>query len=377
MPEADHTIVSIFLRGAMDGLSYLAPHADPDYQRARPDLAIPGTQVLPLTDTFGLHPAAAALADLWDAGELALVPACGSTDPSRSHFDAMAIMEAGLGSTGQRVSGWLGRYLGATSTGADLEAVAIGRFVPRSLAGHDASIGLADLSTFELAPLGGGSVASDLAAAVRAVHPEPAPDLVTEQGRAAFAVLDRLALAGLTGAPVPDAFGSSTVGADLWQAAQLIRADVGVRALTVDWGGWDHHDDQGTYEAGRMVDQVDALATGLRGFWDAVAEHHDRVTVVVMSEFGRRVAQNASGGTDHGHGGVLTVLGGGVSGGVHGAWEGLGFDVLDRGDVPVLTDYRHVLAEIVDRRLGSGSELSELFPGLATGPSSYVGVAAA
>lgn len=374
MPAADHTIISIFLRGAMDGLSYLAPHADPDYRRARPDLAVPGDQVLSLTDTFGLHPAAAPLADLWDAGQLLLIPASGSTDPSRSHFDAMAIMEAGLGPTGQRVSGWLGRYVAATSTGTDLEAVAIGRFVPRSLAGHPRSIGLADLATFRLGPLGPGTMPPDLAAAVGTIHPDPPTDPIGEQGRAAFAVLDQLSAAGLTGAPLPAEFGTSTVGADLWQAAQLIRADLGVRAITVDWGGWDHHDNQGTHEAGRMVDQLDALAIGVRAFWDAVDEHHDRLTVVIMSEFGRRVAQNASGGTDHGHGGVLTVLGGGVAGGVVGEWAGLGPDTLDRGDVPVLTDYRHVLAEIVDRGVGAGDVVGEVFPDFATGPSAYVGL---
>ena len=175
---------------------------------------------------------------------------------------------------------------------------------------------------------------------------------------------------------MPDEFGASTVGADLWQAAQLIRADVGVRAITVDWGGWDHHDDLGTYAEGRMVDQLDALATGVRAFWDAVTDHHDTLTVVIMSEFGRRVAQNTNGGTDHGRGGVLTVLGGGVNGGVHGAWAGLGSDVLDRGDVPVLTDYRHVLAELIDRRAGATEVLDEVFPEFATGPSTYAGVAA-
>ncbi len=376
MPAADHTIVSIFLRGAMDGLSYLAPHADPEYRRARPDLAIPTSAVRSLTQTFGLHPAAEPMADLWEAGELALVPASGSTDPSRSHFDAMAIMEAGLGSTGPRVDGWLGRYVAATSTGADLEAVGIGRFVPRSLAGHPRSIGLADLATFRLGPLGPGTVPPDLAAAVRSLHPDPPADGVGEQGRAAFAVLDRLEEAGLTGTPVPDDFGASTVGSDLWQAAQLIRADVGVRAITVDWGGWDHHDDLGTHEEGRMVDQLDALATGVRAFWDALADRHDDLTIVIMSEFGRRVAQNTNGGTDHGHGGVLTVLGGGLTGGVLGPWAGLAPDVLDRGDVPVLTDYRHVLAEIIDRRVGSGAAVAEVFPDFETGASAYVGLAA-
>ncbi len=380
----DHTIVSIFLRGAMDGLSFVVPHTDPDYASARPDIAIPSNAVLSLDDTFGLAPAAGPLADLWDAGQLAFVPASGSTDPSRSHFDAMSIMEAGLESTASRSSGWLGRYMDVFASGSDaseLSAVAIGRIVPRSLAGYGASIGLADLSTFDLGPIRPGSAASrgtasDLSDPVRAVYADPPDDLIGAQGLAAFAVLDRLAAAGLTGAPTPDAYGPSTIGADLWQAAQLLEADVGVRAITLDWGGWDHHDDLGTHEAGEMYDHLDALATGLRAFWDSVAAHQSDLTVVVMSEFGRRVAQNANGGTDHGHGGVMTVLGEGVNGGIHGPWVGLSDDVLDRGDVPVLTDYRHVLAEVVDRRAGAPDAVGEVFPDFTTGSSDYLGLVA-
>lgn len=358
----------------MDGLSYLVPHKDPDYAAARPDIAVPSAEVLPLDDTFGLHPAAEPLSKLWDDGQLVLIPASGSTDMSRSHFDASAVVEAGLGENRHHESGWLGRFVESTSSGTEIEAVAIGRIVPLTLLGSRRAIGLADLATYRLGPIGSGEARGALTDAIRTVYPDPPADLIGSQGLASFGVLDRLARAGLTGQPVPEAFGTAQVGADLWQAAQLIGAGLGPRAITVYWGGWDHHADLGTPTAGRMREQLDALATAVRAFWDTVSSHHDDVTVLIVSEFGRRVAQNTNGGTDHGHGGVMTVLGSGLTGGILGEWAGLGPDVLDRGDVPVLIDYRHVLAEIIDRRVGAPASVAEVFPDFETGPSSYVGL---
>ena len=371
----DHIIVSIFLRGAMDGLSYLVPHGDDDYRAARPDLAVPTSAVMTLDETFGLHPAAAPLWDIWQKGQLALVPASGSIDESRSHFDASAIMETGLGPSEIGGSGWLGRYLTSSARGDQLEAVAVGRIVPRVLLGFPAAIGLANLETFRLGPLRGQGISGTVDTAVRDLYPPPGSDLISTQGVASFGVLDTLEAAGLTGRDTPAEFGDSSIGSDLWQASQLIEADLGVRAITADFGGWDHHDGLGLFDDGRMRDQLDALTNALAGFWTSIAQHHDRVTIVIMTEFGRRVGQNSNGGTDHGHGGVMTVIGGGINGGIHGDWVGLGSDVLDRGDVPVLTDYRTVLAEIVDRRAGAAGQLNEVFPEMPTGAASYVGVA--
>lgn len=371
----DHIVVNVFLRGAMDGLSYLAPHGDSDYQQARPDLAIPTSAALPLDETFGLHPAASGLWDIWQTGEVAFIPASGSVDESRSHFDAMAIMEAGLGPGDLGISGWLGRYVAGSTSGDQLEAVAVGQMIPRSLLGFPTTIGLADLATFRLGSIRGQGVAADVGEAVRTQYQPGETELIAAQGVAAFGVLDTLETAGLTGSEMPEEFGDSTIGADLWQAAQLIEADLGVRVITVDFGGWDHHNALGTFESGPMHDHVESLSVALAGFWQRITEHHDRVSVVVMSEFGRRVQQNTSGGTDHGHGGVMTILGGGINGGIHGEWSGLGSDVLDRGDVPVLTDYRTVLAEVIDQRVGAAELLSDIFPGFAAEANDYVGVA--
>ena len=372
--DTDHVIMAVFLRGAMDGLSYVVPGDDPDYQAARPTLAIPSGALHPLDDRFGLSPNAAALLPLWEAGKVAFVPASGSLDDSRSHFEAMANMELSTPEDQADGTGWLGRLVDATATGAALESVGIGKVVPRSLLGGGGAIGLADLASFRFGSLRGEPASEEMRAAVAAAF-DHADDPVTATGADVFGVLDVLASEGLDGAPTPEEFGSSSIGADLWQAAQLINADVGVRVLAADHGGWDHHDGLGTVGSGRMRDQLLALSAAVAGFWEAIADHHDRVTMVIQTEFGRRVAENSNGGTDHGHGGVLTVIGGGIAGGVHGDWAGLGADVLDRGDVPVLTDYRRVLGEIIDRRVGAGAAVADVFPG--AGPLDYVGVTAA
>lgn len=374
---SDHIIISIFLRGGMDGLSYLVPAADPDYRAGRPELAVPASAVRPLDATFGLHPSAEPLGDLWDAGQLAFVPASGSTDPTRSHFEAMAIIEAGLGGEVGGVGGWLGRYVAETraTEPAVLPAVGIGAFVPLTLHGAVDAAGISDLEAFRLGGIGSVRISTGLERALTEVV-AGGDDPVAHTGRAVHATLDRFATAGLTGAPTPAEFGPSRFGQDLWQVVQLIEADIGVTAFTVDVGGWDHHDDLGTVDAGRMQELLGTTTRALRAGWDRLADHHDRITVVMMSEFGRRVGENANGGTDHGHGGVMTVLGGAIAGGVHGPWSGLAPDVLDRGDVPVLTDHRAVLAEIVDRCAGRPDVVAAVFPGWTTDPGAYVGVAA-
>lgn len=373
---ADHTIVSVFLRGAMDGLSFLVPHRDDDYAAARPDILIPSDRVLELDDTFGLHPAAAPLVGLWDQQKIAFIPASGSTDPSRSHFDAMAIMEAAIGEDAVLSDGWLGRHLRSTEAGATLEGVGIGRLVPKSMLGFPTAIGLQSLETFSLGAAGGQSASPEIERAVRACYPDPSSGLVGNAGLAAFGVLDELAASGLGGSPTPPDFGTQRLGSDFWQAAQLVNADVGVRGITIDSGGWDLHDAAGTVDGGRMVDQIEPLAAAVSAFWNAIPTHHDDVTVVVMTEFGRRVQQNANGGTDHGHASVMTVLGGGVTGGVFGEWPGLAAGALDRGDVAVTTDYRIVLAEVVDRLAGNGSNLETVFPEFDISADDYLGIAA-
>ena len=156
------------------------------------------------------------------------------------------------------------------------------------------------------------------------------------------------------------------------QVAQLIRADLGLEVACVDIGGWDTHSAQGS-TTGTLADNLADLAAGLQAFYTDLADRRGHITVVTMSEFGRRVKENASGGTDHGHGNCMFLLGGGVAGGkVYSSWPGLAAEQLyGPGDLAITTDFRTVLAEVVERRLGN-PKLDQVFPGF-THPA-YLGV---
>ena len=155
--------------------------------------------------------------------------------------------------------------------------------------------------------------------------------------------------------------------------AQLIKADVGLEVACVDLGGWDTHENQGTL-AGEFNNLLTTLSQGLAAFYLDLRDYMDGVTVVTMSEFGRRAHENGSHGTDHGHGNVMFLMGGGVNGGqVHTRWPGLAAEVLDDGDLAITTDYRDVLAEVVTRRLRNPA-LDQVFPGYTRGAVDVVKV---
>ena len=169
--------------------------------------------------------------------------------------------------------------------------------------------------------------------------------------------LDALNYLPGNGAVYPD----NEFGMGLQQTAQLIKAGVGLEVSCVDLGGWDTHENQGTI-GGAFNLLLSTLAQGLNAFYTDLQSHMNGITVVTMSEFGRRVAENGSGGTDHGHGNMMLLMGGGVIGGqVFSDWPTLASNALDDGDLAITTDYRDVLAEVVGTRLGN-PELDEVFP---------------
>ena len=361
--EDPRALVCIFLRGAADGLALVPPVGDDDYHRARPRIAIAAQEGLRLDGFFALHPLLAELLPLFHEGQLSIVHACGSDDDTRSHFEAQDLMEHGGTSV---AGGWIGRWLRTLAPGGPLQALSLGVQLPESLRGSPSATALQSLDEFrpaadtaELrASLGelyrgdallGASATDALAAAARLAELAQ-QDYVPEHGAQ---------YASATQGELAQEFGRS-----LARAAQLVKARVGVRALTIDLDGWDSHFVQETVLAPRLG----ALALGLSAFARDLGPLLATTSVVVMTEFGRRVGENGSLGTDHGRGGVFFVLGGGTSGGMHCRWPGLGPGTLiGPGDLPVVHDYRDALAGVLVRHADAG-RMEKIFPGRAIVP---------
>jgi uncharacterized protein (DUF1501 family) len=365
--RSSDTLICIFLRGGMDSLSAVIPYGEAGYHDRRPTIRVPDSAVIDLDGQFGLHPALAPLADIWQERDLAIVHAVGSPDPTRSHFDAMDYMERGTPGQKQLQTGWLARHLETVASENDspFRAVGMGAMLQTSLRGPVSALALRSIADFHLRGR------EDELALVQATLQRlymPAPDtdsmLINQAGQTfdALALLenaDPLRYEPEHGAVYPD----DPAGMALRQIAQLIRADVGLEVACLDMGGWDTHESMGEYNDGLMAGLLTNLGQALLAFYTDLQDEMEGISVVTMSEFGRRVTENGSRGTDHGHGGCMFLMGGGFRGGqVYGNWPGLQDTQLDRGDLAVTTDFRDVLAEIVQNRLGNGS-LSAVFPG--------------
>ncbi|MBW4040560.1 MAG: DUF1501 domain-containing protein [Acidobacteria bacterium] len=361
------TLVVVFLRGGMDGLSMLVPAADPDLLRERPSVGVHAASLLEFDTArgFGLHPAMSPLAPLISQGKVAAVPAVSTPDLSRSHFQAQDCLERG--SDDKLTTGWLDRVLVASGPGTTFRSVAIGGTTPTSLVGTAHPIAMVDLDTIQLS----GVDRTEVKATTTALHTlyTGLDHPIAEQTTLAIAALGTIArikaaqpaVAAGTAAVVYPA--NSNFADALRNLAMLIKGGAGVRVACIDVGGWDTHTGMGNVDGGDMKQQLGDLASALAAFTaDLGSALLDRTTIVTMSEFGRRVEENASGGTDHGHGGAVLVIGGGVKGGVQGRWDGLAHRT-SLGDVPGTNDYRDVLGEVVSKRVGlSAGQLRSVFP---------------
>ncbi|GIE31349.1 hypothetical protein Ait01nite_043940 [Actinoplanes italicus] len=366
------TLVVLSLRGGFDGLSAFAPIGDAGYYRARPGIAVPKAKVIAGDGMFGLHPALAPLLPQWKAGRLAAVHAVGQQNPTRSHFAAMEAMENAAPGSSVR-TGWLDRMLGQTGATGPLAGVSLGDSMPsRLLAGPTADLSMAAIDDFELAADG----RKPMAAALRAMYAD-APPLLAGPALAADRALSAAgSIKGdyrpANGAVYPD----TDLGAALRDVARLIKAKAGLVTAAVDCGDWDMHEGLGPAVKGqRMFDNLTDLATALAAFTTDLGETGMKnVTVLTISEFGRRVKENGSRGVDHGHGNAMMLLGGGVRGGkVYGNWPGLDPAALVQGDLAVTTDYRSVIGEVLQKRCDIGG-LDRVFPGVK--PSAFGLVAA-
>lgn len=357
--DEERTLVVVFLRGGADGLSLVAPVDDDGYYKARPRLAIEKSKAIPLDGFYGLNPLLKALEPAYRDGSLAIIQAAGSEDSTRSHFEAQDLMEHG----GIVAGGWLGRFLRRQSSAAvgPLSAVALGRSVPLCLRGAPAATVFQSLDDFSL-----GDNRAGLTSALARLYGFESGSLGDAGRHTLDAVrrIDKLRQDPYHAEHGAD-YGQDDFSAGLRQIARLIKARVGLQAASIDLQGWDSHFAQETVINPLML----RLARGLSAFYQDLGASMNRTTVVVMTEFGRRVEENSAFGTDHGRGSVMFVLGGGVRGGrVFGKWPGLAREVLEGpGDVPVLQNYRDVLAPVLQRH-GAGETLSRIFPDFTLNP---------
>ncbi len=379
------TLIVIFQRGAVDGLSMLVPHGEPAYYDVRKTIAIRPPQsgnadtAVDVDGFFGFHPALAPLKPLWNAGRLAAVHACGSPHPTRSHFDAQDYMESGTPGEKNTVEGWLARVLEVSRLGQanPLRAVAFTTTVPRSLQGRTETFTVSNLADFDVrgaSPLLGRGIEAQ--PGFEHLYEQGIHDLLYDAGREAFDAMKLLkarnvqASAPANGAEYPRGRFGDTVR----QIAQLIKADVGVEIAFTECGGWDTHARQGN-ERGQLAARLNEFAQALGALDRDLGDRMGEVAVLTMSEFGRRVQENGSGGTDHGHGTAMIVLGGTVRGGrVVGRWPGLAKEQLfDGRDLEVTTDFRQLFTEVAVRHLRLPADVS-LFPKFSVKTDMYPGV---
>jgi uncharacterized protein (DUF1501 family) len=375
-------LVVIFQRGAADGLNVVVPYREKNYYSMRPTIAIPQNQVIDLDGFFGLHPSLASFKPLYDAGNLAIVHACGSPDMSRSHFDAQDYMESGTPGVKGTDDGWLNRALQAedlahrcegTCEHSAFRAMALGTDVPLTLAGRVPAIALNNVNGFTVA--GHGPAPSPAANAFQAMYADSGDQILHAAGDETFEAVKMLHDANpaqyqpANGAnyPVNSGFGNS-----MKQIAQLLKANLGVEAAFTDVTGWDTHQNQGGVN-GQLSNRLTDFSQSIAAFWRDMGDSAENITLVTMSEFGRTAHENGTGGTDHGHGNAMFVLGGHVKGGkVYGKWPGLANEQLNQGrDLALTTDYRSVLGEVVTRTIGA-RDLEKVFPGASLDTKSFL-----
>ncbi len=400
------TLVCIFQRGAVDGLSMIVPFGEQAYYDVRRSIAIDPPRagadesVLDLDGFFGLHPSLESILPFWRRGELAVVHACGSPHPTRSHFEAQDFMETAAPGIKTTREGWLNRLLaenpcadcdhrtlaGGSAHAADhaagqaglasdvLRGIAIAPELPLSLRGAYPTLAIPDLRRFGVA----GGRDRSLETTFSELYRGSSGDVVSGAADQSFDAIELLRRADPTryiprvGVEYP----RTPFGRSLEQIAQLVKSDVGLEVAFADLGGWDTHLAQGG-SRGQLANRLRELAAGLRALYDDLGDRLEDVVVITMSEFGRTVAENGSGGTDHGHGNCMLVLGGAVSGGsVLGTWPGLEAGQLyERRDLAITTDFRDVFGEVVVRHLGA-SNTDRVFPGYTIDSRRFRGVLA-
>ncbi len=371
-------LVTIFQRGAVDGLNMLVPHGEGEYYNLRPTIGIPQPGktdgAIDLDGHFGLHPNLKPLETFWKDKKLAVVTAAGSPDNTRSHFDAQDYMESGTpGNKGTR-DGWLNRVMqcNAEKDASPFRAVSLTQQLPRSLYGRAPSVAMSNLADFSIKA---GMYTQNMAGGFEGVWQQNAKDSLSVTGKETFEAVNFLKQANPAqykpenGAVYPQ----SQLGRSLQQIAQLIKAGVGLEVAFTEVGGWDTHINEGNAR-GQLANLLRDFGAAIAAFGTDLGKQMDDVVLMTMSEFGRTARQNGTGGTDHGHANTMFILGNSVKGGkVYGDFKGLKNDKLYEGrDLDVTTDFRDVFAEAAYKHMSS-TDLAKIFPNYTASKEKFRG----
>lgn len=363
----DPVVVALYLRGGCDALSLVVPYADPIYYGARPNIRVTAGTQLNLDGFFGFHPSLSALLPFYQSGRLAVLHACGSPSISRSHFDSQDFMEFAAPDDKTVQVGWLNRFLTAAGLTSTISAVSIENTPVRSLVGPVSTLAIPALTRMSLT----GTYAAERRLALGQIFDASTRSVIAATGANAVDLID---LIGTVNAATSVTYPGSKLGLALKDLAALIKGDIGLRVAGVNHASWDHHANQHIAFPNMAADLGNCLAA----FATDLGSDLDRTVILVMSEFGRRVAQNGAVGSDHGHGGVMLALGGAVQGGqvllANDTWPGLAPAQLFQGiDLQTTTDFRNVFAEVLDRHMGL-SNPAPVFPNFSVDTSNYPGL---
>ncbi len=352
------TLVVVQLGGGNDGLNTVVPYAHDEYYRARPHLAVAQQKLLRLTDEVGLHPGLAPLKELYEDGRMAIVQGVGYPNPSRSHFRSMEIWQtADPAGTGPK-TGWLGRLFDSECPDCETAlGITLSADMPLAMQGNARRvIAMENPARFGFHPLQGAGP-QELEAFRQLIQPvpgeEPVVDFLTHtEMNALLAAADMQKIAGRLAQDAGSGYPRDPFAQKLRIVAGLIAAGAPTRVYYVGLGGFDTHATQ----AGRHDRLLESLGKGLGAFVKDIKDKglQDKVLVMTFSEFGRRVAENASSGTDHGTAAPMLLIGRAVSPGVHGIHPSL--TDLDQGDLKYQIDFRSVYATVLGQWMGVRSD---------------------
>lgn len=374
------SLIAIFQRGAVDGLNMVVPYGEDEYFSLRRNIAIQSPSktdgAIDLDGFFGLHPSLKPLESLWKSKQLAIVNSVGSPDNTRSHFDAQDYMEAGTPGVKSTRDGWLNRILQTNddSKASPFRAVSMTSQIPRSLIGRAPTVAMTNLADFSIKA---GAYTNSVKNGFEGIWQENSNDGLGETGKETFEAVNFLKTANPAkhrpenGANYPN----SPFGRSLLQIAQLVKAGVGLEVAFTDTPSlnWDTHANQGGAN-GQLANLLRDFGGGIAALTTDLGKRMDDVIILTMSEFGRTARQNGTGGTDHGHGNAMFVIGNTVKGGkVYGDWKGLKSSELNEGrDLAVTTDFRDVFGEIAVKHLAN-KNLEKIFPGFSPNAKNFRG----